>query len=134
MLSMDMMFVVDSYIPMGRHGGGGSGSGSLYTWELLFWGYILCVHSVLLVTLASPVDVFDTTVVVSFTVLCMAFLCKPRQEGEGGGGGGGGGGATQAIVLCVLVLSAWLALTSIPHAYEVSRISLSLSPTLSLCV
>lgn len=137
LLNMDTYFIPDSFAPSengDRHGGrgGGGGGGGLYTWEVVFWVYTFCVHCTLVTAVSSPVDIFDTAIIVSFSILCIMYLCRPRMSNGNGGdnsfsvsgsdvGSGGGGGGMQAMVIMVLALSTWLAFTSVPHVYESDR-------------
>jgi hypothetical protein len=122
--NLNNMFTPDTYAPVGGGGGAdydGHGS-SMYTWELVFWGYVGVVHWVLVSVLTSPCDIFDTVVSIGFAVICLMFLCRPRGESsEGGGGRSGGMAGLQGLVLSVLLLCTWLTFSSIPHAYEEDR-------------
>ena len=115
--NMNIMFTPDTYAPL--HGGGdeSSSSSSLYTWELVFWSYVLLLHVVLVVCLTSPVDVFDATVAILFGLLCFMFLCRPR-----GNTNVSHGGTLQGIVLATLLVCVWLTFTSIPHVYQQDRL------------
>lgn len=124
--NLNNMFTPDTYAPVGGgtdydgHGGGGGGS-SMYTWELVFWGYVGVVHWVLVSVLTSPCDIFDTVVSIGFAVICLMFLCRPRGESRDGSTGTGGVAGLQGLVLSVLLLCTWLTFSSIPHAYEEDR-------------
>lgn len=122
LINVNVLFAPESYAPVpGNHDSGAS----LYTWELIFWGYVFMVHAVLMVVLTSPVDIFDTTISVLFTILCLMFLCRPRGNHHDGGGGGGGsnsGSGAQSMVLVTLVTCTWLTFSSIPHVYEPDRL------------
>ena len=123
--NINNLFTPESYTPVGggsaHHNEDGGGGGSMYTWELVFWGYISITHWVLVSVLTSPSDIFDTAVSIGFTVLCLMFLCRPRGSDNNGGGGGGGMIGMQGLVLSTLLLCTWLTFSSIPHAYEADR-------------
>jgi hypothetical protein len=108
-INADLSFAPESYQPVTN----GDGT-SLYTWELIFWGYVLLVHTVLVTALTSPVDIFDTAISVLFTTLCLMFLCRPRSGNTGGG--------VQVAVVSTLLVCTWLTFTSIPHVYEPDRL------------
>lgn len=97
----------------------------MYTWEMIFWAYVFMVHVVLVAVLTSPVDIFDTAVVVMFSIICLMYLCRPRSNNPDSGDAGdrtlGGGGMAQAGVLTTLLVCTWLTFTSIPHMYEQDR-------------
>lgn len=127
-ISSDTLFVRESYTPVNtmarghddEHGGGVS----LYSWELLWWAYVWILHIILVSCLTSPVDIFDTALVVGFGCLGLMYLCKPRN-GSGRGDDeeavDGKVGHLQLVVTATLVLCVWIAATSIPHAYEPDR-------------
>lgn len=117
MFNTDVMFAPETYAPVGvssshRHS---DMSSSLYTWELVFWGYVLMTHWTLVSVLTSPSDAFDTVIAVVFTVACLMFLCRPR----GDGGDSGAGSISKGMALSTLLVATWLTFSSIPHAYEV---------------
>jgi hypothetical protein len=74
--SMNLLFVPDSYSPVGHHLDDSGGSSPMYTWELVFWLYVLLLHCTLVPTITSPVDVFDTAVSVIVGVASIMFLCR----------------------------------------------------------
>jgi hypothetical protein len=115
---------------------GGAPKTGLYGWEAVFWGYVLAVHATVLVTVTSPVDIFDTVVMVLFSVGCLAYLCRPRAQPRRPGDGDDDEEAFRAsrpmvdpdspvvhtTVLGTLMIATWLGFTSIPHAYEHDRL------------
>ena len=112
----NILFVPDTYAPVQQYAGGGQElSSSLYTWELVFWAYILNIHGVLVMCLTSPVDIFDATVVILFGVMCLMFLCRPR-------GNDGNAATLQGVVLAILLICIWNMFMSIPHAYQQDRL------------
>ena len=76
--SENLLFVADSYYsPVSLNAAGGDGDGStMYTWEISFWIYSMALHVVLVATITSPVDVFDTVVSVLLGVLSIMYLCR----------------------------------------------------------
>lgn len=139
LISADLLFVVETYSvelsPLDGRGGGGGGGGrsmnTLYRWECVFWLYVFVAHMVIVLALASPVDAFDFAIIVIFQVLCIMYLCRPRQDDEdcngysgigGGGRGSGRGSMTQSLVICILLLVAFNSFISIPHVYEETRL------------
>ena len=118
--SVNLLFIPDTYTPVNAREGS-----SVYTWELIFWSYVLLVHVVLVVSLTSPVDIFDTTVVVLFSFLCLMYLCRPRGDPSNDHALDNrtfnSGGMLQAAVLSTLLVCTWVTFTSIPHMYEQDR-------------
>lgn len=123
--SVNLLFIPDTYTPVNVRDGN-----SVYSWELVFWVYVLLVHVVLVTALTSPVDVFDTAIVVLFSMLCLMYLCRPRgNQGSSSSSSAhmsddqlpANGGMVQAGVLSVLLICTWLTFTSIPHMYEQDR-------------
>jgi hypothetical protein len=142
LISADLLFMVETYCMelscsdgiglanMGSGGGGRRSFNTLYRWECTFWVYVFAVHVVLLLMLASPVDVFDFAVTAIFHILCIMYLCRPRPSDSDDSGyeGGAGGGMysqssmTQSFVMCFLVLIAINTFICIPHVYEGERL------------
>ncbi len=142
LMTADLLFIVQTYAGETSQGR----RNTLYRWECVFWGYVFLVHVFAVMMLASPVDVFDCIVIVSFQQLCIMYLCRPRQANsddtecrDGGGGigmyslvhaeqnnsshaGGANGTWMQAILGILLLFIAWNNFMSIPHVYEADRV------------
>lgn len=115
-ISSDILFDRDAYAPVHHDG---LEKMSLYSWELVWWAYVWSLHIVLVSCVTSPVDIFDTALVVGFGCLALMFLCRPRENQDCGGGAQKG--YMQTAVALMLAFCVWLAVTSIPHAYEPDR-------------
>lgn len=152
LMSADLLFVVSTYsmeLPGGSSISGADVSSrrnTLYRWECIFWGYVFIVHLVMVVLLASPVDVFDGIVIIVFQQLSIMYLCRPRQCGDDEYDGGGAGqvvdsryslisygsssssslstsfSLVQGFLMVMLVVLAWNNFASIPHVYEAERV------------
>ena len=94
---------------------GGEEQSSLYFLETVFWWYVLLIHTTLVVSLTSPVDIFDTVIVVIFTVACLMYLCRPRGSANEGNTGGISTSGSQGVVLVILVTCSWMTFSSIPQ-------------------
>lgn len=125
MSSTDLLFIVETYsmeMKSASHH-----HNTLYRWECIFWGYVFWVHLVIVLMLASPVDVFDCMVIISFQILCIMYLCRPRQcDAENAlwevGNKKSNSSWFQGFVFVLLLFIAWNSFASIPHAYEGERI------------
>lgn len=115
-ISSDILFDLDAYVPVHQDR---MERASLYSWELVWWAYVWTLHILLVSCITSPVDIFDTGMVVGFGCLALMFLCRPRDGGHTEGNSRQG--YMQMVVALVLILCVWLAITSIPHAYETDR-------------
>lgn len=91
----------------------------LYRWEVVFWMFVGAVHICLMLPLTSPVDGFDCMVICCFALLCIMYLCKPRNLEESAASIAS---PTHGAVLCLLLMVLWMAFTSIPHIYEADRL------------
>lgn len=125
-ISSELLFTRDSYAPVemrsfSHHDGSGGGGISLYSWELVWWGYIWALHIILVSCLTSPVDIFDTALVVGFSCTCLMFLCRPREGRDADGDHSSPAGPFPLVVAAVLITCVWLAMSSVPHVYESDR-------------
>lgn len=127
--SADLLFIVETYSMEMKNS---YSKNTLYRWECIFWAFTSWTHFVVILILASPVDVFDCIVIVSFQILCIMYLCRPRQcdSQEDAYGFGtsisrnhhGGSGILQGFMVVLLLFIAWDSFASIPHVYEGERI------------
>jgi hypothetical protein len=143
LMTADMLFVVGTYSPDLSSSSHHGRRNTLYRWECVFWLYVFVLHLIVVLMLASPVDVFDCIVIVVLQQLCFMYLCRPRQcdstDGDEGGGYGlyslaSGSGSTyeqgslsssswgQGVLVCLLLVLAFNNFASIPHAYEEDRV------------
>ena len=139
LISVDLLFLVETYsmdlpssslgmragsggVAGGGLGGGGRGN-SLYRWECTFWIYVVAAHLVVVLMLGSPVDVFDYAVTVAFQILCIMFLCRPRQSDNSDFDSAANSmSSAHLFVLSILLLVAANSFASIPHVYEADRL------------
>jgi hypothetical protein len=111
-ISSNILFTMDTYDPEFSV----TRNMNLYMWELVFWAYVSLSHVAFVLSLTSPVDIFDMLVILSFSIFCLMFLCRPRKAEDSIAN------TFRSMVIATLLVSTWLTFTSIPHIYEEDRL------------